>query len=345
MKQNLILLGLLIASSLSSQQIKLTAECNTYRAGDIIIKQQVEYKDPGSNGKNITWDFSMLNPVDEKYKIRYLLRTRADSAQVTANEHDTRYRYQLKNDTLWLHEYINRTTKMCFTKPEAQLKFPFYYGDSIKSVFEGAGNYCDKVDLIAKGNTYATVDATGEMITPSKQILKNVVRVHRVRNYTEIGVDSATLRLETYSWYAQNYRYPVFETYESFIVKTDTTIEDFKTSFYYPIEEMTNLATDLANEKIEEESVKDINLIYTEATYMPNPVVSQFQINYKLTRTAIVWFSLHNSIGIPIQQTKSQKSPMGHNTTTINMSQLTTGTYTLYVHVDDKVIKQIIIKK
>ena len=36
---------------------------NTY------IKQQVAYKDPGANGKELTWDFGMLSPINEEYTV------------------------------------------------------------------------------------------------------------------------------------------------------------------------------------------------------------------------------------------------------------------------------------
>ena len=39
----------------------LHAEENTY------IKQQVAYKDQGASGKELTWDFGMLSPINEEY--------------------------------------------------------------------------------------------------------------------------------------------------------------------------------------------------------------------------------------------------------------------------------------
>ena len=38
----------------------LYAEENTY------IKQQVAYKDQGASGKELTWDFGMLSPINEE---------------------------------------------------------------------------------------------------------------------------------------------------------------------------------------------------------------------------------------------------------------------------------------
>lgn len=43
----------------------LYAEENTY------IKQQVTYKDQGANGKELTWDFGMLSPINEEYTVAY----------------------------------------------------------------------------------------------------------------------------------------------------------------------------------------------------------------------------------------------------------------------------------
>lgn len=38
-------------------QSQLTSSLNMFRAGDVISKQQVEYKDPGRSGQNVLWDF------------------------------------------------------------------------------------------------------------------------------------------------------------------------------------------------------------------------------------------------------------------------------------------------
>ena len=48
---------------------------NTY------IKQQVAYKDPGANGKELTWDFGMLSPINEEYTIAYSIPDSNDMHQ------------------------------------------------------------------------------------------------------------------------------------------------------------------------------------------------------------------------------------------------------------------------
>ena len=342
MKQILLYFLCLLQFGTTAQT--LTARRNTYRPGDKLIKQQIAYIEPGIDGKDILWNFSKVTPLNEKYHLLYLRLTKTDSIHFIGLEHDTRYRYTQTQDTLFLTGYDNRTTYMRFSKPEAQLRFPFQYGDSLVSHFEVEGIYCNKVKLVANGKTAAYADATGAIITPDNDTLKHVLRVKRIRNYTQIGVDSVTLDLITYSWYARGYRYPVFESVKSFTHKKDSTAMYFNTSFYYAIEHSKNLRTDKANEK-QQEDPTDVAAVFTEAQLMPNPVTDNLYINYKLTRDARVWFTVHNNIGIPLCQTTSENQAEGYHTSTIRMNSLITGVYSLYVHVDDKVLRMNVIKK
>ena len=42
-----------------------------YAEDNIYIKQQVAYKDQGASGKELTWDFGMLSPINEEYTVAY----------------------------------------------------------------------------------------------------------------------------------------------------------------------------------------------------------------------------------------------------------------------------------
>jgi len=190
-------------SSTAQTEKTLNSHRNHFRSGDVIIKQQVEFKDPGASGKDITWDFSHLNMVDEKYQLVYYNTTKGDTTHITGLEHETRYRYLLKMDTLWLTGYENRTTTMDYQQPEALLRFPLRYGDTLGIAFAATGLYCQKVELAAEGYTKVVADATGNLITPENDTLKNVLRLLRIKEFTDIGTDSAnlgtTMRMETYS--------------------------------------------------------------------------------------------------------------------------------------------------
>ena len=65
---NIILFATLLSATSHAQ---LTRLHNAPRGGDEIIKQRVEYKDPGRDGENVIWDFGQLLSVDPEYKLSY----------------------------------------------------------------------------------------------------------------------------------------------------------------------------------------------------------------------------------------------------------------------------------
>jgi len=131
-----------------SQNI-LNKDCNMFRGEDIIIKQQVKYKNPGRAGANVLWDFSKQEAINEKYKLSYA-QSEKDSV-ITGCEHNTLYHYLLRNDSLYSLGYENPTTLMKNQKPELLLTFPFSYQKRIEGYFYGTGNYCRRLDLTTQG--------------------------------------------------------------------------------------------------------------------------------------------------------------------------------------------------
>ncbi len=346
------LTGTLLLSGIHAQSLNtLTREGNAYRAGDRIVKQQVEFKDPGAAGRNITWDFSMLQPVNEDYKLDYFIPDSTRMDTLCGMEHNTRYYYSQKRDSLWAVGFENSTTLMEYLKPELKLRFPFGYADTLRSNFDGTGQYSHRLDLKVKGYTRVEADAEGELQLPDFETVKRALRVHTLRYYTQTGRDSIEMTLDTYAWYAEGIRYPVFETVKTNLIKKarkqgeldkDTSV--FTTSFYYPPElQISQVQTDPLPEN--QELLQGADSVFTEATMQPNPVVSNLYINYKLTRPATIWFSVHNNAGIPVRQTSPQAKPAGYNYTTINLNNIITGTYTVYVHVDDMVLQKVVVKK
>ena len=192
---------------------------NLPRAGDSLVKQQVDYIDPGMAGTNITWDFRKVNPVNDYYNIRYRITT-PDSIKMAGIEHGTIYSYMVKGDSLLHTGYENSTTIMNYSSPELRLRFPVRFGDIVSSDFEGEGEYCHIIALHVSGKTTITADAAGTLITPLGLIFKNVLRVKSLREYLQTGLDSLTMKLESYAWYAPGHRYPVFETVKTVTKKT-----------------------------------------------------------------------------------------------------------------------------
>lgn len=340
MKKFYFVLIVCLCQELSNAQIISTDE-NAIRAGEMVVKQQVDYKDPGSYGKNLLWDFTMLNPINESYEVKYFIPDSSKMDTLCGMEHRTRYYYTTNADTLWRTGYENPTTYISYTEPEALMRYPFRYGDSIKTYFEGTGQYGHRIRMAVSGNTIVKADATGELRLP-KQTYTQALRTYTLRKYIESGIDSTEMEVKQYDWYVKGSRYPVFESIIVSTIDHDSAQLAFKTSFYYPIQTNEEDNSSATGAHIE---ISEIQTIFTEAAFLPNPVESDLTISYRLTRDAEIWFSVHNAAGIPLYSSRPQREQEGYQTKIINMSGWMTGAYTLYVHVDDMILQNVILKK
>ncbi|VBB45392.1 conserved hypothetical protein [uncultured Paludibacter sp.] len=356
--------GIFIINGFSQSPLRLEPKKYGYRAGDSIYKYQVEYKDPGSKGRQLQWDFSNVKVLNDNYLIKYFYPDKKDTFHICGMEHRTRYYYLQKKDSLWSTGFENYTTLINYTTPELKLKFPFNYGDTLYSAFEGEGIYCNMLKLKVKGWTRVEADAEGELTLPGNKKVKHALRTHTTRYYTETGKDSTEMSYETYTWYGKNLRYPIFESIKTTLhrlspgrgdggevgVKQGSQVSDtivFHTSFYYTPEELNIQPDLLANDStdIYGNPIPEAERVFTEARMLPNPVINNLNIDFKLTRRAVIWFSVHNNIGIPMRQTHPQSLDEGYHQTQIPMGGLVTGTYTVYVHVDDRMIQRVVVKK
>jgi hypothetical protein len=322
----------------------LSTHRNYFRSGDVIIKQQVEFKDPGAYGKNQVWDFSRLNTHNDKYQLVYLDSLENDTTHIIGIEHETFYYYGLKRDTLWLNGYVNRTSNMEYYQPEAILRFPFRYGDTLRTTFAGKGYYCQSLDIVSKGYSKVCADALGKLITPDNDTLKNVLRLKRVKEFTGIGIDNAAMRMETYQWYARGSRYPVFESIKTFTLRNDSVLENFSTSFYFSTVSREQLQEDLANANLIDDTATPDEVLINCKTY-PNPVATDFTVDYDLSVNAQVSFLLCDISGRPWANIPNKNLKAGVQQQLISMSGLHSGNYGLYIKVNDKVYKRTIIKK
>lgn len=258
-------------------------ETNMFRANDTIVKQQVEYKNPGRAGENVFWNFGKLKTLDNKYTIVY---SKPDSANlITGTEHQTRYFYELRNDSLLLRGYENPTTKVTYYMPEVILKFPLAYGNKTDAYYAGKGIYCDKLDVWAYGKSTSEVDAYGFLILPTGDTLRHVSRVHTVQLIAEkilpvredrivqtvqqetdsikisftdsiqthLNADSVVLMVDTYKWYVSGYRYPIFETVSTGSYRDNGKTTYFGTAFFYPPQVHGYLAKDEKNQQVQNE--------------------------------------------------------------------------------------------
>ena len=339
MRHSFIFISLLVSLSLQSQV--LTKEKHLPIQTDSLIVYRQPYIAITDSGENCSWDFSsaaITNPMN----IDFYPNGINNIAQNTNigmhyNQHN-RYLQKLQ-DTIFTTGYENAQVSVYFSQYEKALIFPFQYGDTLISTFRGDGEYSHTIPISILGTNTTIADATGTLILPEDTI-QNVLRIHQRRTYQEIVRKSSFVTEDTYYWYSERCRYPLFVNKKlSTEHKRDTIV--FEVAYYFPQEltEEEHIANSIPQTKT------NIDSVFTNATYLPNPVVENLIISYQLTRDASISFSLHNNGGLLFIQTPTQQEDAGYHTTTINMSSYPIGTYILYIHIDDVILSQTIIKQ
>ncbi len=158
MKAYLCLILLLCFSGITHSQHRLESDLNMFRSDDVLVKQQVGYKDPGRTGANVLWDFSGLDVVNDAYELHYFSRA---NGYITGMEHLTLYHYSLQNDSLLLLGFENQTTVIKNKQPELLLRFPVHYGDRTGSYFYGHGKYGNRLEVDEMGTIETSADSYG----------------------------------------------------------------------------------------------------------------------------------------------------------------------------------------
>ena len=386
--KSLLSFGLLFLAKMSSltAQDVLNKEYNMFRGEDVITKQQVTYKHPGRARANVLWDFSKQEAINKKYKLSYI-QSETDSV-VTGCEHNTLYHYLLRNDSLYSLGYENPTTIINNQKPELLLTFPFSYQKRIEGYFYGTGNYCRRLDLTSQGKTVTWGDAYGMIILPNGDTLQHVLRVRSLKKIAEkmipfvqkdsiiqpvvnidsinyhLNNDSVYMQVETYRWYADGYRYPVFETVESITFKNQTPFKHFNTAFFYSPDKHSYLNDDPDNlaklDEIEKENKKSKNSSGGSNSNSSgnNPYKELINYNvhidkesnrifieYDLTQQADVTISLYDMQGRLLVNYPKTNHPEGFYQEAIALDGFQLGEYLLRIVVNNRVYGEKLLNK
>jgi hypothetical protein len=368
----LFCLQVCISLPVGAQNI-LQSNLNLPRPGDEIIKQQVPYKAPSGNGENVIWNFSDPDNPGEAYKLTY----DTIDGVLTGIEHRTRYYYGFSGDSLWLTGYENATTLMRNIQPEFVRKFPVSYNDSAFTYFRGQGRYGDRLQVDMMGTVFSRADACGQMILPGNDTLKQVLRIKTVKRVVKdiqplpshilpgdtlspvptvsgdsinyrLQTDDWVMEIETYQWYAQGYRYPVFETVKSRNLIGGEAEDYFATAFFYPPPEHYYLETDSANRSIAEQdgSVTDNPLSGTTFNAFPNPADATLNIEIFLPAEAEIKIQMRSVVTKSLYINEDEGAfPAGNHSFRLNVSQLPPGYYLLNILANNYLLSEIILKQ
>jgi hypothetical protein len=354
---------------------QVNKEHQCIRTGDEIIKQQVEYQSPGEAGVNKVWDFSRLKTINDEYRLVYsepplqgdslyvmgdytfLKKEVKQGELIIGTEHNTMYYYRQKGDSLLLLGHENPVVKLQYTEPVLQMLYPVGYGQHGQTKdYASEGLYSSTVPISSLGSVTLQADAFGKMVLPTGDTLNPVVRIKHLKTFNDEEGNPDKL-LETYSWYTKGYRYPVFEAVRN--INARDSMEIFSTAFFYPLQDHYYLSTDPENQALldemwdmenkqttantqspanETQEIIEINKIY------PNPVTTEFTVEYTLKQKEKVQIVLVSSEGNVVRNIQKNTQDTGFHQETITCSGLMYGIYHLKLIAGQQTINQTIIK-
>lgn len=349
-------------------QTVLNQSCHAMRPGDCLVKQQVEYKAPGREGENVLWDFSQQQPFDDHYRVSYY---GVPDSLVIGEEHGALYRYLFRGDSLLLAGVENPTTLLANREPELQLVFPVAYGDRHEAFFHGNGDYGNHLFITARGKVSLQADATGTLLLPQGDTLRNVLRVRHVKNISEqmvpyafilpgdtvfspdtiearLAADTLLMQVETYRWYAPGWRYPVYETVSNRYVVNEKPVEYSRSSFYYkPVDQYYDLDSDPVNQAVREKEQERLRAEQErtqreDAAGNRSKEVIQYDssltdgnntlnLDYCLNEDAEVSFMLFDMQGRQLTGLQKGLQPAGFYRVTFSLAGFQPGEYTLRI--------------
>lgn len=366
LKKNILLLICCIQILTGKSQNILNEATSLFRPGDIIAKQELQYKAPGPAGKDVIWDFRELIYLGSEYT--ECLVGKIDSSLICLGG-DNGYKYKFSGDSLFCIGYQTPTLHIDYLLPELRRIYPTVYKDSIHTFYYGEGVYSQMLPITVYGEMTHVADAEGTLLLPDGDSLKNVLRIRSTAHigqqmsaFTSIyangdtshySIDSLLHRLQndkvtwevtTYQWYAPGYRYPLFETVQNKIIDSSGSRSHFNRSYYFPSVDQNYLSEDASNQEIrtnlilQEERLRSKHAPGSEGignenhTYNYSIGANQIlHVNYLLVETSTVEFYLYSPNGATLWHKHLADLPSGTHTVDHDLSPLIPGTYLLAI--------------
>jgi hypothetical protein len=332
----------------------LRSSLNLPRIDDRLVKEQVDFREAGETGANLVWDFSTLRTLDER-TVRYFSRNDAD---LVCAENDRLVYYRYAGDSLLLSGLENPNDLLHYQQPGLLLKFPLACGSLTESAYSGRGKHGDLLVSTVRGTLHTTADACGSLILPTGDTLYNVMRVHIRQTENTVYFPASSgfdinlppaadetaqsspdlITTDTYQWYVEGYRYPVFETLTACRILDGKQIPLRRESFLYHPEEQAGLPEDPANQAVlaENRAAREAKLHLDRAEllslhYYPNPVRDKLTVELTAAPNLPVQILLHDVQGRLVYRA-TKENPSGRISASIDLHAYPKGNYLLSVH-------------
>lgn len=229
-------------------------------------KKQAAYFSLKDTENSLFWNLSRIQVLDKVFHVTNELSVH-DENIIIGTEHDTRYSYQRQKDSLLLWGYENHTSTTRYNIPEVIFRENLGIGEHTTGFFHGVEMYCGKLPFRIFGAYDLSVAGKGTLILPTGDSLCNVTLIHYAKTVSKVKYpkvksleelenyvfyenpynkdsiicnqkNDAVIFVHQYKWYAEGYRYPVYETISTSIKEKENL---YKTAYYFPPEEQEKL--------------------------------------------------------------------------------------------------------
>lgn len=238
-KYRIFLLLMWLSLNICFCSAQVTLEQNMYQVNDLLERQQM-------NPASIRECYDALADLQNMEAIgdNNVEHVEWGTNSLIAIDDGGMQKYWLKGDSLLLIGTENRLMHIDYAVPEMWLRFPMSLGDSIGGLFEGKGQYCERLFLRKAGRYSTKADALGSLVMEDSDTLHNVLRLRTERftatlvqpldgmlaaygtldsipllgNDSILGLiakDGKAIRTVILRYYAPGCRYPVLETCET----------------------------------------------------------------------------------------------------------------------------------
>lgn len=337
-KTFIFLIASLFTFSALQAQVSLTKETHGFVPQVKHQSVEVQYAEPGEAGANLVWDFSDLAVFNEDGNVFSEIEAVDANGIINVTRNDGMvFHYRITDSGNDYIGYSSEKTKLTYTTPILKTQYPQSLGTSFKGDFAGQIEYSANASRTTplKG-TYSThADASGILILPGN-IELDVLRVHTTERIEYSNIVQVT---DKYLWYAQDIRYPVLVSMETYIEQKNGKAGCSNTKSYMN----TNLEKTSSDAPTQVDAIAANDIAYSVS---PNPFQDMVEVNYFLPETMNVTIALYTSMGVKVADLVAGEKQSGHVRLTENIASYTQSQdmYVLKLTFGDKTYSEKLIK-
>ena len=321
-------------------QAQFLMKSNTHilRAGDKHYFNITNNADPGAEGPDVTWNFKDLENKSTLTSYMYSAYTTPYSADIpeantVLEEFENKFYFKAAEGIIEQYGTVTKNnTLTIYDKPFVKMVFPFNYGDTYSGDFSGTVYGNDNYEAKFTGTYLLEADAYGTLILPGNIQYKNVSRIKTIKEQCYNKSNNCNCATISYKWYSEDVRYPVLTIIRN---KTSKGIKTVRSAYY---SKAKNNSENQANKGLIAENI--------EAKIYPNPFISEFKIDYTITKDSDIRIEIYDNSGRLVKNIQKRDQLTGHYTETITGSDLGNqqGIYHVRIISDDGVLSKTVIR-